>query len=456
MGKTLLAAAALALHVTVAQAGSVTVDEHVSPDGTRFVLVSVPEADDLVMQVAWPTDWAVNPAVNPTAPVLATRSQFVSGSEEHDPGALGVLLDDAGAEAHLTLDSQFVYGSIVVPRKGAEDVLAAVNDHLRAPSFDESWFTRVRNVGIDAMKKTKNSLSALAFSAISWSAFGDHPFATQKTLEDPDSAFNVTRLDLESWARETYSSDPFAFILAGDIDAEGAGSLVDSLLDGLPEMQVSPAELPIGSHRSGRTLIHVPRAKDSYIAISGTVPVSPMWPKFDDQFIVQTLASSGRGLINDAVRKSLRAAYSIKAAVYESHYKSHYFAVHGFVDTSRVDAAVEEILQSYGRYVESPSVEGLDRYRAGSLETLDRTGNDPVTLSLAALRAVLRGHDVSALLERRARAERLSPDMIRERVWNDYPDANDLLVVVASPDADALQGACVIEAPKEVLECDLK
>ena len=46
--------------------------------------------------------------------------------------------------------------------------------------------------------------------------------------------------------------------------------------------------------------------------------------------------------------------------------------------------------------------------------------------------------------------------MILDRVWNDYPDANDLLVVVASPDADALPGACVIEAPKEILECDLK
>ena len=456
MGKTLLAAAALALHVTVAQAGSVTVDEHVSAGGTRLVLVSVPEADDLVIQVAWPTDWAVNPDINPTAPVLATISQFVSGSEELDPGALGVLLDDAGAEAHLTLDSQFVYGSIVVPREGAEDVLIAINDHLRAPSFDESWFNRARNAGIDGMAKVRNSLSALAFAAKDWATFGEHPFTVSKTLEDPDSASEVARLDLESWAQETYSSDPFAFILAGDIDAKRAGSLVDRLLKGLPEMQISPAELPVASHKSGRVLIHVQGAKDSYIVISGTVPVSPMWPKFDDQFIVQTLASSDGGLINDAVRKSLRAAYSVKAAVYESHYKSHYLAIHGFVETSRVDAAVEEILRSYGNYVESPSVEGLDRYRAGSLETLHRTGNDPVSLSLAALRAVLRGHDVSALLELRARAESLSPDMIRERVWNDYPDADDLLVVVVSPDAYALPGACVIEAPKEVLECDLK
>ncbi|MYG27345.1 MAG: hypothetical protein F4213_15190 [Boseongicola sp. SB0677_bin_26] len=154
------------------------------------------------------------------------------------------------------------------------------------------------------------------------------------------------------------------------------------------------------------------------------------------------------------MRKSLRAAYSIKADVYEFHYKSHYFAIHGFVETSRVDAAVEKILQSYGNYVDSPSVEGLDRYRTGSLETLHRKGNDPVTLSLAALKAVLRGHDVSALLESRARAESLSPEMIRERVRQGYPKADDLLVVVASPDADALPDACVIEAPKDVLGCD--
>lgn len=455
MNKIFLAAAMLSLHVTVAHAASPEIEEHHSPGGTRFVLVSVPEAEKLVIQLAWPTDWAVNPAVNPTAPVLATRSQFVSGSEEHDPGVLGVLLDDAGAEAHLTLDSQFAYGSIVVPRKGAEDVLAAINDHLRTPRFDESWFNRARNAGIDGMAKVRNSPSALTFGAIGWATFGDHPFAMSTSLGNSDSAREVARLDLASWAQETYSSNPFAFILAGDIDAEAAGLLVDKLLRGLPEMQLSPA-LPIGSQSSGRVLIHVPRAKDSYVAISGTVPVSPMWPKFDDGFIVRTLASSDGGLINDAVRKSLRAAYSIMAAVYEFHYTSHYFAIHGFVETSKVDAAVEEILRSYGNYVESPSVEGLDRYRDRSLETLHRTRSDPITLSLAALKAVLRGHDVSALQERRARAERLSPEMIRERVRKGYPKAGDLLVVVASPDADALPGACVIEAPKEVLECELK
>ena len=110
-------------------------------------------------------------------------------------------------------------------------------------------------------------------------------------------------------------------------------------------------------------------------------------------------------------------------------------------------------MQSYGKYVGSPSVEGLDRYRTVSLETLHRTRSAPVSLSLAALRAMLRGHDASALLERRARAESLSPDMIRDRIWKDYPDADDLLVVVVSPDADALSDACVIEAPKDLLGC---
>ena len=99
MNKSFLATAMLSLQVTLAHAASPDIEEYHSPGGTRFVLVSVPEAKKLVIQVTWPTDWAVNPDINPTAPVLATRSQFVSGSEELDPGALGVLLDDAGAKA---------------------------------------------------------------------------------------------------------------------------------------------------------------------------------------------------------------------------------------------------------------------------------------------------------------------------------------------------------------------
>ena len=130
---TLAAAAALALHVTVAHAAGPSIDEHVSPGGTRFVLATVPEADYLEIQVAWPTDWAADGDINHAAPILATTSQLASGAEGFDPGDLFVLFEDADADALLTFDSEFVYGSIALPPRGAEGVLSAINAHLRAP-----------------------------------------------------------------------------------------------------------------------------------------------------------------------------------------------------------------------------------------------------------------------------------------------------------------------------------
>lgn len=77
--KTLLAAATLALHVTGAHADGAAINEHLSPGGARFVLATVPEADDLVIQVAWPTDWAVDRDIDHAVPVLAAISLFSGG-----------------------------------------------------------------------------------------------------------------------------------------------------------------------------------------------------------------------------------------------------------------------------------------------------------------------------------------------------------------------------------------
>ena len=144
MSRTLLAAAAaVTLHVTVAHAAGPSIDEHVSPAGTRFVLATVPEANDLAIQVVWPTDWAMDRDINHAAPVMATATQFASGAEGYDPGTLNVLFEDTDAAASLRVDSQFVYGSMELPRRGAEDVLTAINAHLRAPGSKRRGFAAI-------------------------------------------------------------------------------------------------------------------------------------------------------------------------------------------------------------------------------------------------------------------------------------------------------------------------
>ena len=456
MTKALLATAVLALQMTESFAASPSIDEHLSAGGARFVLASVPEAEDLVIQVAWPVDWAVDRSINHVAPILATTSQFASGAEGHDPGDFFSLLEDAGAEARLTVDQDFVYGTMLSPLGDAEDVLAAVNAHLRTPRFDEVWFRRYRDSFRDFLAEKQHGRPWLAFDAIYWAAFGDHPFRRTAVFRDLDAARNVARSDLASWAAATYTSAPHALIVAGDVDAVTAGRLVDLLLRGLPGKPVPRASLPVGVPKAGKVLIHAPHAEDSYAAIIGAVTVPSEWPMHHDGFIQWTLSHSGGGILNEAVRGSLRAAYFIDAEVGEFHYGSHFLLIHGSVDTAKVSASVEDLLQVYDKYTKSPSIEGMEQFRSRTQESLKRTRSDPVELSIAALRAVLRGHDVSMTLERLASAEWLTPEEVRKRVQEGYPDAGDLLVVVVSPDADALPGACVIEAPKEVLECDLK
>ncbi len=456
MGRILLSLAMLALCVTHAHAVGPSIGEHLSPGGTRFVLAVVPKAHDVAIRVAWHTDWAMDDDMNHAVPILATTSQFNSGADGFDPGALNVLFDDADADARLTIDSQFVYGSIVSPRHDAEYVLAAINAHLRAPSFEETSFRRFRDSFRDFVAEIRHKPSTLAFDAIYWTAFGDHPIRTSSVFRDLHAASAVERSDLASWAEATYTSVPLELVIAGDIDARTAGRLVDLLLLGLPDDPLPSAALPVAVPRAGKVLIHAPHAKETYLAVIGAVAVSTDWPKDRDGFIQWTLSHSGKGILNEAVRGSARAAYFIDAEVGEFHYDSHFLLMHGSVDTSKANASLEELLDVYDSYVKSPSLDGLEQFRSEAREINQRISSDPIDLSVAALRATLRGHDVSLTLELLASAGNLFPDSIHERVRNGFPEASDLLVVVASPDVDALPGACVIKVPREVLECDLK
>ena len=267
----------------------------------------------------------------------------------------------------------------------------------------------------------------------------------------------MERSDLISWAAASYTSVPLELVVAGDIDAGAAGRLVDLLLRDLPGDPLPPAALPHRVSRAGKVLIHAPHAKDSFMAVIGAIAAADEWPMQHDAFIQWTLSRSGGGILNEAVRGSARAAYFIEAEVAEFYFGSHFLLMDGSVDTSKADASVKELLDTYHGYVNSPTVEGLEQFRSRTIESFERKVDDPGELSAATIMAALRGHDVSLTLERLATAERtLSPEIIHERLREGYPEAGDPLVVVVSSDADALPGACVIEAPKDVLECDLK
>ena len=455
MSKTLLTAATLALHVTVALAGSPSIDEHLSSGGSRFVLATVPEADELVIRVAWPTDWAVKRDINHAVPILAMISLFAGGAEGFDPGAFDVRMEDLGAEARLTIGPQFAFGTMVMPRRDAGEVLSAINAHLRAPRFHETWFRRRQDSLRNFVAEKRREPKRLAFDTIYWAAFGDHPIRKSAIVRDLDAERQVNRSDLASWVAATYTSVPVELVVSGDIDFRTAGRLVDLLLRDLPGDALPPAALPVGVPRAGKVLVHAPLTTDSYMAVIGAVAESTEWPRQHDGFIEWTLSHSGGGILNEAVRGSARAAYFINAEVGEFHYGSPFLLMHGSVDTSKASASVEELLQVYESYLKSPLIDGLEQFRSGTQDTFERTKDDPGELSIATIKAALRGHDVSTVLERLASAERLSPDVIRERVRKGYPKPGDLLVVVVSPDADALPGACVIEVPMEVLECEL-
>ena len=65
----------------------------------------------------------------------------------------------------------------------------------------------------------------------------------------------------------------------------------------------------------------------------------------------------------------------------------------------------------------------------------------------------LLGGDPFAITRMQALLGRVTPASIQDRWATKYPAADQAMVMVVSPDAAALPGACVIAQAKDVLAC---
>ncbi|MFK7995824.1 MAG: hypothetical protein AB8B87_16935 [Granulosicoccus sp.] len=59
----------------------------------------------------------------------------------------------------------------------------------------------------------------------------------------------------------------------------------------------------------------------------------------------------------------------------------------------------------------------------------------------------------SRALEFKAELDALTTQSLQQRLSSAFPEADDLLVIVSSPDAEALGNACVITKPEQAIDC---
>jgi zinc protease len=173
-----------------------------------------------------------------------TSNLLDTGAGEWDADAIAQRLEGVGANVGtgVSRDMAWVTLRSLTSSRHLETALETVREILTRPRFAQSDFDREKHRVLLSLKQREESPSELAGIAFFSAAFGDHPYAHPKdgTIDTVDK---LVREDLERFYRLYYVAKNAVVVVVGDIKQNEAKSLVDDLLQGLPEGDRAP-ELP--------------------------------------------------------------------------------------------------------------------------------------------------------------------------------------------------------------------
>ncbi|WP_404405732.1 M16 family metallopeptidase [Pelagibacterium halotolerans] len=424
-----------------------------SPGGIDFTLVEMPDNEWVSIQIAWPTDWAWREDVNQAAPYVGTQLILAGGAEGYPAGEVGERFADLESEGNLGVSPDHIYGDLTFKTEHMAETVEIANAHLRAPTLDEGWFTRVHDGFAQSMAEAKAQPAQRSFDAARWAVFGDQPLRDALSLDAPTTIPTLTREDVVAWHAQTITRDPEAIVVAGDLDAEKAGAALDALFDGLPEATHDIAKQEEADFSPRRILLHVPAAETTNLTFIAPLPPTRLGGEYEDVIITQALGGGDQSALHEAVRTQLRASYGFGAGFTNYTRNMRILVLSGAVDTERLADAESVVREAYAAFRENGPTGSISDRKAILEENLTEMSEFVFDQAYAELQSALDGFEPGRSLRLHEELAAVSEESILARLAADYPQDGAFLVVAVSPDADALPGACVISAPEEAVDC---
>ena len=455
MKKFLLCTVLVFLLASCERDASRRVVEAETPDGQPFHFMPVHEngVTDVTITIAWPMRWAYDTGRNPAVPYIAASVIGSGGTEELKPKDVEELFNDKNSRGGLSVSSNHVIGELSFPKEHIKDIIAITNKMLVSPQFDPAWVNRIKRGFLarqaQSQKQTASKMWAVARRII----LGDSPLNNFLSLPDLDTIENVSVDNVRQWHDETIIKNDVTIAVVGAISRRDAGKAIDQLLSGLPSGQTptTPSLQPDFSPRN--ILLHLPDAEKTTIGLVGPLPPTSEGGDLTDLLALNFFARPGEGSLFNAIRTDLRASYGLEAGFTNYDRSIRFMLITGEVETAKLAQASNLIRATYDAYRSNPDLTGLSDLRQ---VVVDGTAKNMLNIKTAArviLELALDGRDPADAPRLAELLETITAKDVEERLLSAFPPSNSLIMVAASPDADALPGACIITELEQISQC---
>lgn len=424
-----------------------------SPGGIEYARLHIPEAEDVVLQIAWPSNWSSRDDVNQAAPYIGTDLILAGGAEGFPPGEVVETFADLKAEGRMWVTTDHLHGQLIAPKENLDEAVEIAAAHLAKPTMDQGWFDRIQQGFAANMAESASQPANLGYDALRWAILGDTPLRHALSVDPPEMITSATRNEVLEWHRQTVIRTGAKIVIAGQISAETAGNAVDALLSGLPEAVAVTATVPAADFAPRRILLHVPEAQTSTLVLMGPLPPTRDGSEFEDVLLATALGGDDNSILFDAVRTGLRASYGFGAGLDAYTRDLRVLVLSGEIETEKLADAEAIVRAAYAEFLNAPKMGDLTARKAPFKANTEQTAKDPMAASFSALMAILDGQDPNLALTLPSLLDKVNEDTVQARAASAFPAADELIVLAVSPDADALPGACVITSPADAVNC---
>lgn len=427
--------------------------EEVSPSGLAYTHINMPGNSRITIQVAWPTAWAYAGDKSAVVPRIATRLLFAGGATGYPAGETIERINDMNTEGDLRPVADYVLGVLHFSPEHLNESLQIANAHVRSPALDEKWFERIRDQYAGQMNESRAQPKMQGFEAFRWAILQDTPLRKSLSIPDKGVVESAKRSEVSDWVKTVFKRNGAIIAVAGDLTAVEAGKAVDQLFEGLPEGAATVAGTSTATFSGKRILLHAPDSPTSTLSFIGKLPPASDGSYYQDRIIAEALTGGWESGLFGAVRTELRASYGFGAHIEEISNEHKIILFTGEVETAKLAEAEQKVREAYTEFRASAAVENLSALKKPYITGLKEDLKDTGSVAYDAMISKIYGMDSSRALKLVDEIDAITEESIRKRVTTAFPKAEDLTVIVDSPDAKALPGACVISGPADALDC---
>ncbi len=424
-----------------------------TPAGRIFHLWTIPDEENISIMIDWPDDWFQDPANNGAVREVGTELLMAGGAEGLPPADLQEQFKALQANGHLWVSgSVAVQGQLYFPKKNAEKAIALANTVITRPSLDQGWLERIKEDKATSAEQAALQIGGKLRTAV-WHVLYKAEGPAYLASNEPENLRQVSRDEVDRWRRRLLTSRGLDIAIAGNLDGEEAGRMIDALLAGLPETEVPRRAPMVTEIKSQSILVHDSSLENAALSIISSPGPATMTDEIVLQVGVLLLSGDTDGLLFKNLRERLKATYGFSTSTWRVD-KTTLLEMAGELDPAKVEPVANDSKKTLlSLRTDLQPDANIDLLKTRIQEGVSKMVKDAGSASGLLLGAVLEGKEPGQADDIADITKTVTRDLLKKTFARIYPENPDMLTVAVSPDATVLPGACTIKDPHESGEC---